>query len=296
MISKRRKRILRNFWLFIIPALVIYTVFWVIPILFNFGTSLTNWRGVSLFQSDFIGLKNYINVFKNRVFYSAISNNLFFMVMNIIFIPTLSFIVAILLEKFIKRKDFFRTSLFIPAFLPMLLVAILFRWVYSVEGMVNSLLSVIGLESLQRDFLGDSDTAIYALFVMGLWKAMPFYMIILLSGLQGIPHDIEEASIIDGANFPQQVMHVIIPLLKPILVVVYGLVLIDAFRIFELVFVTTRGGPGYYTTEVMTTFIYRSAFNDFRMGFATSLSTINILIVVAFSLIYFRFSLKSNIE
>lgn len=291
----RRKR-LRNFWLFALPALVIYTVFWVIPIFFNLGVSLTNWRGVDLLQSNFVGLKNYINVFGNRVFYAAISNNFFFMILNILFIPTVAFIVAILIEKFIRRKGFFRTSLFVPAFLPMLLVALLFRWVYSVDGMVNSVLGVFGLQALQRDFWGDSSTAMYALFFMGLWKAMPFYMIIIYSGLQGVPQDIEEAAIIDGATFFQIVIRVIIPLLKPILVVVYGLVLIDAFRIFELVFVTTRGGPGYYTTEVMTTFIYRSAFNDFRMGFATALSMINILIVVIISLIYFRFSLKSNIE
>ncbi len=295
--NRRYRRHLWCFWLFILPSFAIYTLLWVSPMVFSLIISFTSWSGFSLSQLKFVGLRNYINAFNDKIVGLSISHNFIFMGLGVVLIPACAFFVALLVEKFVVKKGFFRTVLFIPAFLPMLLITILFRWVYSIDGgMINSLLEVIGLGALKTDFLGNSDTAIYALFFIGLWKNMPFHMLILLSGLQGIPAELEETAVIDGANFWQVVTQVIIPMLKPIFIVVYGLVIIDAFRVFDLVFVTTSGGPGYYTTEVLNTYIYRTAFESFRLGYSTALSTINILMVSIISLIYFRFTAKQKKE
>ncbi len=120
-------------------------------------------------------------------------------------------------------------------------------------------------------------------------------MTILISGLQGIPEELEEAAKIDGADGRKVLRYVTLPLLKPILVIVFGLVVIDGFRTFDLIYATTNGGPNY-ATEIMTTYIYRVGFGDFRMGYATALSSVNIIFVLIITSVYLRISNKSNLE
>ena len=294
--SRRKLQKIRNYWLFLLPALVIYTILWIMPILFSLLVSLTIWNGIDINAIRFVGLRNYVNLLQDPVFFTSLRNNFTYMVLTVLFMPSIAFLVALLIEKFAKFKGFFRTTLFIPAILPMLVVAILFRWVYTADGgIINSFLGFVGLETLQRHFLGDSSTALYALVVVAIWRSMPFYMTIILAGLQGVPSELEEASFIDGCSFWQSIWYVVIPLIKPILTVVVGLVIIDGFRVFDLVFVMTGGGPNR-STEVMATYIYSIAFRDFRLGYSTALSTVNILIVAFISLVYFRFSMRSNTD
>ena len=295
MYSKTWHRQLHNFLLFILPAVVIYTIFWVVPILFNLLVSFTKWNGMTKFiDVKWAGLHNYILMLSDNIFLTSFAHNLEFTALGVVFIPAFSLIIALMVEKGVRKKGFFRTSLFIPAVLPMLLVSILFRWVFSIDnGMINAFLGVIGLKSLQTDFLGNSNTALLSLFVINLWKSVPFYMTIILAGLQSVPRELEEAAMIDGCNKPKSFWYITIPMLRPILVVVYGLVLIDGFRIFDLVFVTTKGGPNN-STMVMATYNYLLAFSDFRVGYATALSTFNVLIVLIISIIYFRLSMKQQ--
>ncbi len=298
MKSGRRKKQLRNFWLFVLPALVLYTALWMLPLVFNLVISFTNWNGINpLSMTKIVGLRNYINMFRDNIFYKSIFHNLEFTVLNVAFIPAASFLTAIAVEKsFIRKKGFLRTTLFIPAILPMLLVSILFRWVYSVDGgMLNSILEAVHLDSWQRNFLGDYRIALFSLFVINLWKNYPFYMTIFLSGLQSVSTDLEESAKIDGAGYWQTIWYVTLPCIKPIVGVVVGLVIIDGFRVFDLVFNTTKGGPAY-ATEVMGTLIYRIAFSDSRLGYATALSTVNVLVVLVISFIYFKWNRSSEVD
>jgi raffinose/stachyose/melibiose transport system permease protein len=293
----RIRRQMRNFVFFNVPALVIYTVFWIVPILLNLIVSFSTWNGVThVSRIKWVLFRNYFNIFTDEMFYKVISHNFALLLVNVLFIPTVAFFAALCIEKGIKYKGFFRTALFIPVTLPMLLVAILFRWVYSIDnGMINAFLGFIGLKALQTDFLGNMQTALVAVAFMGIWKQMPFHMTIILAGLQSVPADLEEAALIDGCNEVQSVWHVTIPVLRPVLTVVYGLVVIDAFRVFDLVFVSTLGGPGN-STAVISTYIYNVAFKDMRLGYSTALSTINVLIVLLISIVYFHFSMKSNTD
>ena len=254
----------------------------------NAIVSFTNWNGINpLDQIKYMGIKNYVSAFEDEVFQKALMHNFEFTVLNVLFIPALAFLFALAIEKSgIMGKGFFRTVLFIPAILPMLLVTILFRWVYSPDGgILNEFLALIGLSSLQKNFLGDYQVAIYALFAINVWKNVPFYMTIIISALQSVPKDLEEAIRIDGAGFWGSVFNVIIPSIRPVLNVVISLVIIDGFRVFDLVFTSTKGGPAY-ATEVIGTMIYRVAFSDSRLGYATALSVLNIAIVMIVSVIY----------
>ncbi len=296
--TKRYRKQVRNFVFFLIPSIGIYTFFWVVPIIFNFVVSASAWNGMSAFaETKWVGLKNYVKIFTNdTMFPKAFGHNIVFTLITVICIPLISCLLAIAVERFLRHKGIFRTLFFIPAIVPLLAAAILFQWIYSMDGgLLNEALGLIGLKALQRNFLGDSRTALGAVSFISVWKSIPFYMTILISGLQGIPEELEEAAKIDGADGRKVLRYVTLPLLKPILVIVFGLVVIDGFRTFDLIYATTNGGPNY-ATEIMTTYIYRVGFGDFRMGYATALSSVNIIFVLIITSVYLRISNKSNLE
>lgn len=296
--TKRYRKQVCNFICFLIPSLLVYTIFWVVPIIFNFVVSASSWNGMSaLSETKWVAMRNYVKIFTNdTMFPKAFGHNIIYTIITVIFIPLISCILAILVERFVVRKGLFRTLFFVPAIVPLLAAAILFQWIYSIDGgLLNELLGKIGLQNLQRNFLGDSQTALVAVSFINVWKSIPFYMTILISGLQGISQELEEAAKIDGANGRKVLRYVTLPLLKPILVIVFGLVIIDGFRTFDLIYATTNGGPNY-ATEIMTTYIYRVGFGDFRMGYATALSSVNIVFVLLITSVYLRISNKSNTE
>ena len=296
--TKRYRKQVRNFVFFLTPSIGIYTFFWVVPIIFNFVVSASAWNGMSAFaETKWVGLKNYVKIFTNdTMFPKAFGHNIVFTLITVICIPLISCLLAIAVERFLRHKGIFRTLFFIPAIVPLLAAAILFQWIYSIDGgLLNEALGRIGLKALQRNFLGDSRTALGAVSFISVWKSIPFYMTILISGLQGIPEELEEAAKIDGADGRKILRYVTLPLLKPILVIVFGLVVIDGFRTFDLIYATTNGGPNY-ATEIMTTYIYRVGFGDFRMGYATALSSVNIIFVLIITSVYLRISNKSNLE
>ncbi|NBJ96506.1 sugar ABC transporter permease [bacterium 1xD8-48] len=296
--TKRYRKQVRNFVFFLTPSIGIYTFFWVVPIIFNFVVSASAWNGMSAFaETKWVGLKNYVKIFTNdTMFPKAFGHNIVFTLITVICIPLISCLLAIAVERFLRHKGIFRTLFFIPAIVPLLAAAILFQWIYSIDGgLLNEALGLIGLKALQRNFLGDSRTALGAVSFISVWKSIPFYMTILISGLQGIPEELEEAAKIDGADGRKVLRYVTLPLLKPILVIVFGLVVIDGFRTFDLIYATTNGGPNY-ATEIMTTYIYRVGFGDFRMGYATALSSVNIIFVLIITSVYLRISNKSNLE
>jgi ABC-type sugar transport system permease subunit len=210
MHSKTWHRQVRSYISFLLPAFVLYTIFWVLPILFNLVVSFSKWNGMTqLWKTKWVGFQNYTRMFKDNIFAQAITHNFEFTILSVVFIPTVAFLIAILIEKGIKRKGFFRTTLFIPAVLPMLLVAILFRWVFSVDnGMINSFLGAVGLKALETNFLGNSNTALLSLFSLSVWKSAPFYMVIILAGLQSVPHELEEAASIDGCSGAQSLRYI----------------------------------------------------------------------------------------
>jgi ABC-type sugar transport system permease subunit len=286
----------RAFWRFSIPALIVFTAFWMLPILITIPFSLIQWNGVGgISSAKFVGLKNYMQLFSDKAFWQCLEHNLWYMSVTVICIPSIAFFLALFIEKFVHRKAFFRTSLFIPIVLPMMLVTLMFKQIYNGDyGLLNGFLRLIGLESITTDWLGNKKTALTAVSFISVWKSTPFTMIILLAGLQSVSKDIEESALIDGCGFWKSIWYVTIPQLTPVLIVAIGLVIIDGFRVFDTIFLTTDGGPGIRTTEVIGTYIYKSGFMNTRIGFASALSFVNICIVMIISGVYLTISLKAE--
>lgn len=286
----------KSFWLFSLPALVVFIAFWMIPILMTIPFSLIKWNGVgSWTNAEFIGLKNFETLFNDRAFWQCLTHNFQYMLVTMIGTPGLAFFMALFVEKFVRRKGFFRTTLFVPIVLPLMLVTLMFKQIYNVDyGLLNGFLRMIGLDALTTDWLGNRDTALYAVIAIAIWKSMPFTMIILLAGMQGVSKEMEEAAVIDGCTFWKAVWYVTIPQMASVLIVAVGLVIIDAFRVFDVIFMTTNGGPGIRTTEVLGTYVFKSGFTNMRLGFANALSVVNIAIVIVISGIYLFFARKAE--
>jgi raffinose/stachyose/melibiose transport system permease protein len=279
-----------RFWFaaFTLPGLAVYTVFWVIPALLNFAVSLFKWSGLSWNTIRFVGLANFARVFHDRIFYTALWNNLVYVTFTMVATVILSFLVALLVERGLPWKAFFRTTIYLPVILPLIVTALLWRWIYNPAfGLVNPLLEGLGLGFLSRNWLGDPKTAMAAVMGVGVWKATPFFMVVFIAALQKIPAELEEAATIDGASPLQTLLRIIIPLLKPVINIVIALNIVRGFRVFALVYAMTNAGPGR-ATEVLPTYIVRVAFEDFIMGYAAALSVLLFFLVFGLSLVFLR--------
>jgi len=276
-------------WLYLLPGFVIYLGFIFYPILETVRTSFFAWNGFSA-QRDWVGLENYRTVFSDAQFADAFLHNLIF----ILFFCILPVLLGLLLASLLTRKalpgmTFFRTVLFLPQVISMVVVGVIWRWIFNPQfGPLNILLNSVGLSSLTRAWLGDFALALPAVGSIGTWVQYGFCMILFLAGMQHISEEYYEASSLDGANAFQQFVHVTIPGLRAEIGVALVTTIIAALRVFDLVYVTTRGGPGN-ATLVVGFLIYRSAFQQNRIGYASAIATILMLIILGISLLIRRF-------
>lgn len=276
-------------WLYLLPGLLIYLGFTFYPILETVRTSFYEWNGFSA-QRDWIGMRNYQALFSDTQFISAFLHNLVF----ILFYCILPVFIGLLLASVLSRKalpgmTFFRTVLFLPQVISMVVVGVIWRWIFNPQfGPLNVLLNALGLSGLTRAWLGDFALALPAVGSIGTWVQYGFCMILFLAGMQHISEEYYEASSLDGANAFQQFVHITIPGLRAEIGVALVTTIIAALRVFDLVYVTTRGGPGN-ATLVVGFLIYRSAFQQNRIGYASAIATVLMLLILAISLLIRRF-------
>lgn len=274
---------------YVFPALAVYGIFILYPVLNTLRYSFYDWTGFS--APMFIGLKNYQELFQDTVFRKAIANNIsFILYYTIISIALALFLTALLTRRNLVGRNLFRSLFFIPYMMPMVAIGVTWRWIYNpVFGLLNETLRAVGLKSLAFPWLGDFLRAFPAIGIVAVWVQFGFCLVLFMAGVQNIDETLYDAARVDGANDLQQFIHVTIPGIRPELIVATVTTLIYALRAFDLVFVTTRGGPGYQTM-VTTLYLYQNAFQFNRMGYATSISVVLTLLILLISYVLLKVS------
>lgn len=257
-------------YFFVLPNLLIFGIFVLFPVVLNFYYSMTG--GTNLFPQDraFVGLQNFETLFdcenflspnscQEDLFWRAVFNTIQFVVFQVSGMVLFSLITALILNRRIRARGFFRSVFFYPVLLSPVVVALIWRWILQREGLLNAAIEGFGGDSVLF-FLNPNWAMFWVIFVT-IWATMGFYTLILLAGLQSIPPELYEASSIDGANGWQDFRFVTLPLLMPTMFVVLVLSLIRAVQMFDLVFVLTGGGPGT-RTQLMVQYIYNTGFSN----------------------------------
>ncbi len=271
--SPRHRRGLRwpTLLAFAAPAIVLYSVFVLYPILQGARYSLYDWNGLEPLD-NFIGLDNFTRAFRDDDFRDALRHNIVIVVLSLVIQIPVALGLATLLNSRIKGRAAMRTLFFAPYVLSEVVTAIVWRQILRPNGLVNHLLGSVGLDSWQRIWIDEPKYVLWSLFFVISWKYFGFHMILLLAGLQQIPHSLHEAAAIDGASAWQRFRYVTLPLLTPTISVSVFLSVIGALQLFDLVQVTTKGGP-IGSSSTMATFLYER-FGDRLLGYASAVSVI----------------------
>mgnify|MGYP001461290052 CR=1 FL=1 len=274
--------------LFVLPAFILLLVFVFIPMARAFYYSFTDYMLVSG-SKTFVGFKNYVNLLQDSKFIASIKHTFYF---AIIVIPVQSAIalgLALLVKPQYKYTGFFRTAFFVPVVISTAVAGTVFKLIYNRDfGLLNVLLGAVGIPKIS--FLSNADIAMNGVIILGIWKAAGFFMVVFLAGLNNVPHDLYESASVDGASKVKQFFYITLPLLKRTTAFVIIITTIDAIKLSGLVFVLTNGGPNS-STETIVYFIYKTAFEQMKMGYASAAAFIlffMILIISVFQMFFLR--------
>lgn len=282
-------------YLYILPALGIYLVFVLWPILDTVRYSFYAWDGFS--APTFIGLANYLALPGDEVFRKSILNNIAFIFFYSILPIAVGLLLAVLLtRRRLRGMNLFRTGLFVPYVLSMVVVGVVWRWIYNPAfGPLNQALKALGLDMLARPWFGDFVWALPAVGIVGTWVQYGFCLVLFIAGIQSIDEALYDAAKIDGSNEWHQFRSVTLPSLRNEISVALVTTLIAALRVFDLIYVTTRGGPGNQTS-VASLWLYQNAFQINRVGYAAAIAVVLTLLILAVSYAVIAFRMRVTDE
>ena len=289
----RKKKSIYPLWV-LIPALVIYTVFSVVPILISLVCSFTNWNISRMYAPVFNGLANYAELLQDPVFLRSIGNTLLFALATTVLKTCVGFLLALALVKKMPARGLLRTIYYAPCVISITVVGVLFKSILANKGLLNNALNVIGLGGLAHDWLGSYATAIGSVILVETWMWAGFNMFIFISGLQAISSDYYESATLDGASAFDKFKNITLPLIVPSMTVVVTLSIAGGLKVFDIIYVITNGGPGF-DTQVLATYTYQS----FSLGFlgeSAAGSVILTVIVVLISFTMNRYFTKREVE
>ena len=279
----------------IIPAVVVIFGIVIYPLLNALYQSFFNTNLVYPQLTKFIGLGNYLSILKDTYFWKSIYNTVYFTVISIILELIFGFIVALTLNEKFFMKWLVRTLIIIPWAIPPVVNATVWKWIANSEyGSLNSILYSLGIIKEYRIWLSNPFWSMMAVILADVWKYTPLVAIMFLAALQTIPEDLYEAAKIDGASSFRRTMSITIPLIKPTIIVVLILRTFEAFKVFDLIFVMTRGGPAFKTT-VISYFTYLETFSQLNIGRGSAIAYIIVVFMSVLSYLYIR-SIKDNIN
>lgn len=263
----------------LVPALLIYLIFSIIPILISIYYSFMDWNGFG--PMEFVGLQNFIDIAKDPIFWKSVKNNIFVVIASVFGQIPIALGLALLLNRKLKGAKIFRTIGFMPVVISTVVISLTWNMLLNSEfGFVNQLLKVIGLESWAQNWLGDPKLAMISVCITIIWQFVGLYFIIFLAALQNVPGEVLEAAEIDGASGWKRTLFITIPMIWDTIILAVILCISGSLKTFDLIYVMTNGGPAH-STEVMAIYMYEKTFSSMKYGYGSAVS----LYIFAFSLL-----------
>ncbi|HSD00088.1 MAG TPA: sugar ABC transporter permease [Casimicrobiaceae bacterium] len=283
----KRRRELMLVWVFLLPSLIVFLLYRILPLAWNVVLSLSKY---SLFgQSEWIGIDHYVDMLHDEVFWESLTNTLIYLA-TAPFGVALALAISLMVNSDIRGRNVYRTIVFLSYPLMTVAVGIIWRWMYDEKvGLFNFVLRSLHVIERPLPFLQSFEMALPSVLLASVWQILGFYMIILLAGLQNIPQSLYEAASIDGANRRQQFMRITLPLLRPAIFLAFVIGVMTSFTSFDLVYVMTNGGPGH-ASELLVTYIYKAAFELGKIDYAAALTIVQFALLVALTWVGNRLS------
>ncbi|MDG9707276.1 carbohydrate ABC transporter permease [Streptomyces sp. DH10] len=295
--SRARRRTLN--WLtatgFQLPALVLFMGLVLLPMLFALYAAFFRWGGFGM-PTDYIGGENFTRLFQDEIFLGDLWRCLVLVVLSLVVQLPFALAMAVLLNQRMRGRAVYRMLFFAPYVLSEAITGILFGMIFAPDdGFADQVLGKIGLDGLGGEWFADPSTVMATLFLVMTWKYFGFHMMLYLAGLQAVPRELTEAALIDGAGPWQRFRNVTLPLLAPTLRISVFLSVIGAIQLFDLVWVTTAGGPDHHS-ETMAVTMFQYGFKRYQVGYASAISVVMFGISLVFALAYQRFVLRRDLE
>jgi multiple sugar transport system permease protein len=276
-------------YVYVYPAVIYMLILVGYPLVYNLMLSVQNVDMMNLAgEHKFVGLQNYITIFKEDVFWTSLKNTFVYTICSILFQFTIGLALAIFFNLRFRLAPFLRGLMLVTWLTPIVVTALLYKFMFSSSvGIINFVLASLGFIDKPIEWLTDPYLAMASVITTNIWIGIPFNMILLSTGLSNLPQDVFESSAIDGAGRWQRFVHITIPLLRPVIMIVMMLGFIYTFKVFDLIYVMTGGGP-VDATEVLSTMAYRYSFDQFQFSLGAVVSNILFFILLVVSLFYLR--------
>ncbi|MEH7438062.1 sugar ABC transporter permease [Neobacillus drentensis] len=283
--KQQYNQIYRNQWkmaiLFLLPYLFLFVMFRLGPGIVGLLTSFTSWHIIG--TPEWIGMDNFKSLIQDKMFYTALKNTIYFLVITAPVMIILGLGLAILLNQPIKGKTMARTIIFAPYVIMSTVVGVIWNWIYDNNvGLLNYVLSFVGIDKIE--WLTNTNSAMIAISITTCWWLVGYNMILFLAGLQEIPEELYEAATVDGAGTWRKFISITLPLLQPTMFVVIMMTVINCFQVFDQVYVMTGGGPGTSTLTIVQ-YLYYQAFQNFNLGYGSTIGFVLFIVLIIFAIL-----------
>jgi raffinose/stachyose/melibiose transport system permease protein len=287
--NKKTKIIL----LFILPALAVYICMVILPIFMSVFYSTQEWDGIG--KAEFTGIQNYIDLAADSTgnFHKAVGNSILLAVASVFIQLPIAFIIARVLAGGVKGEGFFRSVYFIPVIISTVVIGQMWRKIYNPQfGLLNNILENMGLDSLKQEWLGNTETALSAVFIPLLWQYIGYHMLLFYAAIKSVPVDILDAAKIDGVGFWKETLYIIIPMVSYVIEICVILAIIGSLKTFDLIYILTNGGP-LHSTEVPSTMMFNSIFHRMSYGYGSAMAVFIVIECLIITIIMKKIFRKS---
>ena len=276
--NKEFRQVRWMIYLFLFPSLAIFLLYRIVPLVWNLALSFQEWKPIG--PNVFVGLSNYIEMFRSDVFWQSLLNTVIYFFIGSPITIGIAVFVAILVNRPLFGRNAYRAIVFLPYPITPVAIAIIWKWMYDEKvGLINYILRSLGLVEQGIPFLQSFSLALPSVIATSIWQVLGYFVLLLLTGLQSIPEDLYEVAELDGAGFFTQLFRITLPLIRPTIFICFIVGIINSFTLFDMIYVMTKGGPGN-ATEILITNIYKNAFTFNRMGYAAAMTFVMFLFLL----------------